>query len=300
VEVHTQGVTIPGRYQRLRREGPQSPAGKLAVLALASAALGYFCARLIVLLADVRPYTGWSWLLAVAGGIVIAVAVPWALVRGLRGSARWPGWLLGGYVIALVVGMRYYLSLRFTRPPPGSAPAPPRPRFVLEMAGLSAVTLTIVVITLIVLVATAEVIAPGPVGGRIRAWRERRESANRHSGPVDERFPTRLRPHAPGAAPGPWLRGEIRVRPGSVLWEPAAGVHAVPTELVAAAITPASAGHGPKRRRTALVDTPAGRAQLEFDAAVLATLQRIAADLARSSHVQTMSPQKPGQPADPV
>jgi hypothetical protein len=73
--------------------------------------MGYICARLIVLLADVRPYIGWYWLLAVASGIVVVVAPVWAVVAGFRSSARWPGWLLLGYIAALVGGMRYYLSL---------------------------------------------------------------------------------------------------------------------------------------------------------------------------------------------
>jgi hypothetical protein len=41
-----------------------------------------------MLLADVRPYVGWYLLLAVACGIVVAVGLPWMLVRGFRGSAR--------------------------------------------------------------------------------------------------------------------------------------------------------------------------------------------------------------------
>jgi hypothetical protein len=143
--------------------------------------MGYVCARLIVLLADVRPYTGWHWLLAVASGIVIAVALPWAFVRGARGSARWSGWLLLGYTVAVVGGMRYYLSLRFT--PPRSVPAvlsPPPPWFVLEIAGVSAEALTIAAITLLILAVLVEVIAPGLVGGWLRAQRTRRASPAQH------------------------------------------------------------------------------------------------------------------------
>ncbi len=148
----TQARVPSERVQRLRRAVPRSRAGKLGVLALSIGTVGYICARLIVLLADVRPYTGWYWLLAVASGIGVAVALPWAYVRGARGSARWPGWLLVGYIMALVGGMRYYLSLRFT--PPGSVPAalpPPSPWFVLEIAGLSATTFTWAAITLLML-----------------------------------------------------------------------------------------------------------------------------------------------------
>jgi hypothetical protein len=293
-------MVLPGRKRGLRRAAPRSRAGKLAVLAVAVASLGYLCARLIVLLADVRPYTGWYWLLAVAGGIVIAVAAPWALVRGARRPARWPGWLLAGYTVALVGGMRYYLSLRFT--PPSSFPAvlaPPPPWFVLEIAGLSAVTLTLAALTLLMLAVMAGMIAPGPVGGWLRARLTRRASANRQPGRVEERFPVRLRPEAAGAPAGPWLRGEIHVRPGSLLWEPAAGVYAVPVEL-AAAVLPQDAGRGAKRRRSVTVGTPDGRFQLECDAGLLGLLQRIAAELARSSRVQAAGAEGPGQATDAV
>lgn len=292
----TQGMMLPERKRGLRWGVPRSRAGKLAVLALSIGAMGFICARLIVLLADVRPYTGWYWLLAVASGIVIAVALPWAFVRGARSSARWSGWLLLGYTVALAGGMRYYLSLRFT--PPGSVPAvlpPPSPRLVLEIAGLSAVTLTVAAITLLILAVMVEVIAPGPVGGWLRAQRTRRASANRPPGPADERFPARLRLETPGAPAGPWLRGEIHVRPGSLLWEPATGVHAVPTELAAATIMPEDAGRGAKRGRAVIVDTPTGQVQLECDAGLLALLQRIATELARSS----CSPSPPSRSPSP-
>jgi len=140
--------------------------------------MGYVCVRLIMLLADVRPYVGWYLLLAVACGIAVAAGLPWLLASGFRGSARWPGWLLFGYTAALVGGMRYYLSLRYT--PPSSVPAvlPPPPWwFVLEIAGLAAVALTVVAITLLILAVLVEVIAPGPVGRWLRAWRTRRAQA---------------------------------------------------------------------------------------------------------------------------
>jgi hypothetical protein len=141
--------------------------------------MGYSCARLTVLLADVRPYIGWYLLLAVAAGMVIAVAVPWAFVRGGRRAARWPGWLLLGYTWALIGGMGYYLSLRFT--PPSRVPRMPPPLgLVLQIAGLSAVTLTVAAITLLLLAVLAEVIAPGPAGRWLRAWPARRpERASR-------------------------------------------------------------------------------------------------------------------------
>lgn len=158
----------------LRPRAPRPRVGKIALLALAIAAMGYVCARLIMLLADVRPYVGWYLLLAVAGGIVAAVALPWLFASGFRRSARWSGWLLLGYTAALVGGMRYYVPIRFT---PSRAPTglPPPPWwFVLEIAGLAAVAFTVVAITLLILMVLAEAIAPGPIERWLRARRTRR------------------------------------------------------------------------------------------------------------------------------
>jgi hypothetical protein len=176
----TEAATPRRRTRRFRPTAPRSRAGTLALLAVGGGALAWASAKLILLLADVRPYTGWYWLLAVAGGVVIAVGLPWALVRAARRPARWAGWLLLGYTGALVGGMRYYLSLRFT--PPGSVPtvmpAPP-PQLVLEIAGLSAEALTFVAITVLILAVMVEVIAPGPVGRWLRARRKPRPPAHR-------------------------------------------------------------------------------------------------------------------------
>ncbi|HEX6449789.1 MAG TPA: hypothetical protein VF060_10050 [Trebonia sp.] len=239
-----------------------------------------------MLLADVRPYIGWYLLLAVAIGIAIAVALPWAIVRGARGSGRWTGWLLFAYTAALVGGMRYYLSLRFT--PPGNVPAAQPPLWlVLEIAGLSAVAVTFAAITLLILVTVAEVIAPGPIGRWLRAPLTRRSTARRRPGPVEERIPARLRPEAPDGAAGGWLRGAIHVRPGSLLWEPATGVRAAPAELTAAVIVPDGAARDAKRGRAVTLDTPSGRIQLECGAEIFTLLQHIATDLAKSSHAKT-------------
>jgi hypothetical protein len=175
----TEAATPRRRTRRFRPTVPRTRAGKLGSLAIGAAATGWAGGTFIVLLADVRPYTGWYWLLAVVGGIVIAVALPWALVRGARGSARWAGWLLLGYSAALVGGLRYYLSVRFTPPAsvPAALPAPP-PQFVLQMAGLSAEALTFVAITLLILAVMVEVIAPGPVGRWLRARRTPRPPAH--------------------------------------------------------------------------------------------------------------------------
>jgi hypothetical protein len=171
----TQAATPRERTRRRRPTAPNSRVGKLGLLAVGGGATGWASAKFILLLADVRPYAGWYWLLAVAGGIVIAVALPWALVRAARSPARWTGWLLLGYTIALVFGLRYYLSVRFTPPSsvPAALPAPP-PQFVLEIAGLSAEALTLVAVTLLILAVMVEVTAPGPVGGWLRARRKPR------------------------------------------------------------------------------------------------------------------------------
>ena len=169
----TQAVAPRSRMRRLRPAAPRSRAGKLALLAVVVAVAGWGCARFAVLLADVRPYTGGYWFLAIAAGIVLAVGPPWVLARGTRlarrGPARWAAWLLVGYTVALVGGIKYYLSLRYTPPPAGAIVLPPSPLFVFEMTGLAAETLVLAAATVLFLAVMAEVIAPGPVGGFVRA-----------------------------------------------------------------------------------------------------------------------------------
>lgn len=184
----TQAATPPRRARRLPSARPRTRAGKLALLAVGGGATGWASARFSLLLADARPYAGWYWLLAVAAGIVIAVGLPWALVRGARSparwargrasAARWAAWLLLGYALALLGGMRYFLSARFA-PPSGALGAQPAPSapFVLELAGLSAETLTFAAITLLLLAVMVEIIAPGPVGRWLRARRPSRPPA---------------------------------------------------------------------------------------------------------------------------
>ena len=270
-----------------RPAAPRTRAGKLAVLAVSVAATGGACAKMIWLLADVRAYMGWYWLLAVTSGIVAAVALPWVLLRELnRSASRWAGAIFVGYVCALGVGMRYCLPLRFRRP--RSVPAvlpPPPPWFVVEIAGLAAVALTVMAITLLLLAVSAEIIAPDTVGRRLRAWRagrprRARSTAGLRPEPLDERFPTRLRLESPDGHVGPWLRGAIHLRPGSVLWEPARRVHAVPAELASATIAPANGGTHVKGGRVLHLDTPTGRVQLECSGTMLAAFQRVAAQVA--------------------
>jgi hypothetical protein len=273
--------------QSVRRyRGPRSRAGKIALLALALAAMGYVCARLSVLLADVRPYMGWYWLLAVVAGIAVAVGLPWAFIRGFRGSARWPGWLLVGYLMALGVGLRYYLSVRFNAPSAGVPVLLPQPPlwFALVIAGLTAVMLTYVAITLLLLLVLAEAISPGLVGGRIGAWSRRRPSKPLAPGPVDERIPARIRLTSPDGAPaGQWLRGEIQLTSGSLLWKPVGGVQASPLELAQATIVSPIADPKTARMRTVTLTTAAGQIQVDHDADTFALLQRTAVELGHSS-----------------
>jgi hypothetical protein len=177
-----------GRMPRGRRNGPQSRPGKVAMLALGIAIAGWACDRFAALLADVRPHTGWYWYLALAAGIVLAVAPPWILSRGTararadrdRRPARWAPWLLLGYMIVMV-GVKYYLSLLYAAPPSGATRAPPSPLLVFEMTVLAAETLLFAAITLLLLAVAAEIIAPGPVGGWLRARFNQKSPLPRHA-----------------------------------------------------------------------------------------------------------------------
>lgn len=263
--------------------------------------MGYICARLIVLLADVRPYMGWYWLIAVALGIVVAVTLPWTVAAGAY-SSPWLCWLGVGYAFALLWGMQYYPQVQFTPPRnvPAVLPSPPL-WFVLYIAGLSAVTLTTMAVTLLILVLLpVEIIAPGTLERWAEGWDEawlawlrRRASRTWHPRPVDERFPARLRLEAPGVPAGRWLRGAIRLRRGSLVWEPAREARAAPVELTSATIVPGGAVRVAKggrhtrahphltRRavrdakggRAITIDTPTGRIQLECDAELFTLLQ---------------------------
>ena len=185
----TQAAAPRGRIPRRRGNAPQSRAGKVALLALVIGITGWACARFAALLADVRPSTGWYWYLALAAGIVLAVVPPWILSHGTawaradrgRRPARWARWLLLGYTIVMLGGIKYYLSLRYTPPPSGAAIAPPSPLFVLEMTVLAAETLIFAAITLLLLAVTAEIIAPGPVGRWLRSLRKKRTPPPGHA-----------------------------------------------------------------------------------------------------------------------
>ncbi len=87
----------------------------------------------------------------------------------------------------------------------------------------------------------------------------------------------RLRP-ADATGQGDWLRGTLRLTPGSLLWEPDAGVHASPVELAAATVVPEPAPG--RRARQALIttlQTPAGLFQLELDPVLFEMSQELVA-----------------------
>lgn len=279
---------IPVRHMRAPRgtTGLLSRAGKIALLGLGTGAMGYVLVRYIALLADVRPYMSWYWPLAVVAGIAVAAGLPWAFFRKARGSSgRWQGLAVTGYVLALGAGMTYYWGVRFNAPPVGVPVALPQPPlwFALVIAGLSAVALTIAAIALLLLVILVEAIAPGLVAGWLRTWGIRRASAPPKRRPFDRSIPARLRLVPPdGGLTGRWLRGVIHVRPGSLLWEPGRGVQAPPIDLTTATAVPQDADSKAENIGTAILATSAGQIQLDHDTAMVALLQRVAAEQGQS------------------
>jgi hypothetical protein len=88
--------------------------------------------------------------------------------------------------------------------------------------------------------------------------------------------------------PGEWLRGALRLAPGSLLWEPDEGISADPVELATAWSAPAPGRRGPDMATH--VETPTGRFQLELDPDLFQMSQELVADQA-AKHA--------GLPADP-
>lgn len=76
----------------------------------------------------------------------------------------------------------------------------------------------------------------------------------------------RLRPVTP-AGLGAWLPGSLVLSPGSLLWQPDAGVAASPVELAAAtqAFLVPGDPHAPDQGLVTDLETPAGRVHLELD-----------------------------------
>ncbi|HUJ05274.1 MAG TPA: hypothetical protein VLX31_04085 [Streptosporangiaceae bacterium] len=112
------------------------------------------------------------------------------------------------------------------------------------------------------------------------------QSMPQPGGPGARPVPARLRRLDAAGQGGDWLRGALRLAPGSLLWEPGAGVHASPVELAAATVVP-----GPALGRQAMVtslQTPVGLFQLELDPVLFEMSQELVAG----------PPVQPG-PADP-
>jgi hypothetical protein len=99
-------------------------------------------------------------------------------------------------------------------------------------------------------------------------------------GPGARPVPARLRPVTP-AGPGDWLRGAVRLAPGSLLWQPETGVTADPVELAAATAIPVAVQS--RRGQQAMVTgvrTPAGEFQLELDPVLFEMSQELVAEQA--------------------
>jgi hypothetical protein len=90
--------------------------------------------------------------------------------------------------------------------------------------------------------------------------------------------PVRLRP-VTAAGPGDWLRGALRLAPGSLMWTPDSGVSASPVELAAATALPGQGGV-PSRKHAMFVDlqTAAGQFQLDMDPVLFEMSQELVAE----------------------
>ena len=90
--------------------------------------------------------------------------------------------------------------------------------------------------------------------------------------------PARLRP-VTAAGQGDWLRGALRLAPGSLMWTPDSGVSASPVELATATALP-NQGGGRSRKQAMLVDlqTPEGQFQLEMDPVLFEMSQELVAE----------------------
>ena len=77
--------------------------------------------------------------------------------------------------------------------------------------------------------------------------------------------------------PAEWLRGALRLSPGSLLWEPDTGIDADPVELATAWTVPAPGRRGAPATITD-VQTPTGRFQLELDPVLFEMSQELVAE----------------------
>lgn len=259
------------------------------LLAFATVVIGGITAVMFTLLARTCAYLGLDAVPPVVAGIAAAIVVPWNYARGARRdvTARWPMWLFIGYTCALVGGMRYYLSLNFHHAGPRPPGLPPL-AFQVQLAGLAAEVLTWAVLTLLLIAVTVLLVVPAgrlPRLRRLMSARSRRDRASSPTGRLrDDRLAVRLRFTGPDEH-GKWLRGAMRMAPGSLFWEPAKGVDAPSVELAHATVHPAAAPVKKRRRstqpsRVVAVETPIGTAELEFPPELFAAVQEMTAAMA--------------------
>jgi hypothetical protein len=291
----------PGTRQRGKgRPGTGLRPGQVALLLGCAVLIGFLAIRMIVPLAEVRPAYGGYWPLMVAAGFAVAVGAPVLYGRAMPSAAwsRWPVVLLLGYGAAMVTGMAYFLGIHVNKAA-ASVPytgAPPL-RLLLQLAALAftATCLTGLAILLLVIPLAEPAL-------RRRARTRSRTTAGPRS-PQPSKLPVRLRA-VTVASPGKWLRGTLRLEPGSLLWEPAAGTSVLPAELANA--TMINAEPTPGKRRSARpakfieLDTPTGRVQLEFAADLFVLTQQLAtgkADGARPAAGPAIR-RPAGEPAD--
>lgn len=278
------------RERKLRKpRWSRSKPGQAVILAFATVVIGVLTAAMFWLLARTCAYLGLDAVLPVGMGIAAAIVVPWCYVRGARRdvTARWPAWLLTGYTFALVAGMRYYLSIRFRHAgsrPPGLPPL----AFQAQVAGLAAEVLTIGVLTLLLIAATILLVVPAgrlPRLRRVLSVRSRRDRADSPGACLpDDRLPARIRLVGPDEH-RKWLRGAMRMAPGSLIWEPAKGVDAASIELAHATVLQAAAQAKTRRRSTkpnrlVALETPIGGADLELAPELFVAIQELAAAMA--------------------
>lgn len=91
--------------------------------------------------------------------------------------------------------------------------------------------------------------------------------------------PARLRLMTGVAGPD-WLNGALVLTPGSIVWQPDAGVTAQPVELATATILPGTTfqGRRPSLAMVTEVETPAGRFQLDLDPQLFEMTQELVAE----------------------
>ncbi len=111
---------------------------------------------------------------------------------------------------------------------------------------------------------------PGSPGDWIRPGQAMSQPGRPGAQPV----PARLR-RVDAAGHGDWLRGALRLTPGSLLWEPDVGVPASPIELAAATVVPAPGPRGPQMITS--LQTPTGLFQLDLDPVLFEMSQELVA-----------------------